>query len=175
MLTKTTIVVWVFAVLSGTQLCVGQNTALQIAKSYAESYVPSIEGPTHLVDVPDSVVKAFQELGRSNEAAAEEYLTLVFLKIYHSHLICCHQSYEIRNGIILDVAIDSLTDPLLYEFNRITGVLVEQQQVEFLSSSFAYDRVKENNDLMKSALIRSEVVAIDKLVRRINGDGPWED
>jgi hypothetical protein len=93
---------------------------LQVARNFAEKFQLDsfqYEGVGRLGQVPDSVVYAFKTLRQTDSLSHKRYLGVIFLKIYLDHLRCCHQSYELRNNYSF-APIDSITDPLLYEFNQ---------------------------------------------------------
>ena len=97
---------------------------LRTVRTFSENYRAdsfSYEGIGALKNTPDSVVYAFKTLMIIDTTSFDRYETLVFLKLYLDHLRCCHQTYEIRNNP--GNKIDSLSDPLLYEFALSTKVI----------------------------------------------------
>jgi hypothetical protein len=63
---------------------------------YSPDSIPNT-GISSLSIIPDRIESATNTLGQVNKIEQEEYLTLVFVKLYRSHLQCCHQSYAIRD------------------------------------------------------------------------------
>jgi hypothetical protein len=138
---------------------------LKMAKEFAESYQPnSIPNDGVVANVPkvsDSVLDAFRSLAYQNNEAANKYLTLIFLKLYRSHMQCCHQSYELREGSI--EKIDSVKDPLLYEFNRVAKFYNDNERPEFISSGISKAYVDSNQYLLQYDKINLEYKKIQKV------------
>jgi hypothetical protein len=122
---------------------------LKVARLYAKNYQPdssSYRGIGKLENIPDSVVQAFKVIRRTDTASHERFLTLIFLKLYLDHLRCCHQSYEVRNNP--GRSIDSVADPLLYEFIVSTRLFDFTEHVEFVSSAIGETWVSKNPALL---------------------------
>lgn len=138
---------------------------IEIAKQFSENFNPDTtikNGFAQMFNFPDSVVSAFKAL-RSDRKNQEKYLTLLYLKIYRGHLQCCHQSYEIRKTIRQDIGIDSISDPLLYEFNLITKQFDSRKRIEMISSGIADNWLTKNKQLLEYDKINSQY----KLIRTI--------
>lgn len=121
---------------------------LEVAQQFADNFQPDTflyEGIGKIGYVPDSVIYAFKDLRHSDSASHKRYLTVVFLKLYLDHLRCCHQSYEVRNKI--GGSIDSLADPLVYEYNLATGLFDMNKPIEFINSGIGETYVKKNRQL----------------------------
>lgn len=135
---------------------------LKIAKEFAESYLPDSipnKGVEELRDIPDSVVYAFRNL--DNKEAKEKYLVLIFLKLYRSHMQCCHQSYDLRTKF--SNKIDSITDPLLFEYNLVTKQYTNDKPIEFIPSFIAERWVDSHPYLLKYQNIQTEYNKIKKV------------
>jgi hypothetical protein len=132
------------------------NLNLRIASAFAIKYQPdsfAYAKIAKLKDVPDSVVQAFKNLRVVDSASCGRYLTLIYLKLYLDHLRCCHQSYEVRNKF--GPNIDSVADPLLLEYVRLTKIYDINKPIEFISSGIGENWVLKNPWLMKDSLISS--------------------
>jgi len=104
-----------------------------IAKNYSLAYLPDsmpYEGIGKLNNVPDSVVQAFKILRRADSAAHNKWLTVIFLKLSLDHLRCCRHHFEVRNK----PGLDSISDPLLYEYLITTKVFDVTKRIEFINS-----------------------------------------
>ncbi len=121
---------------------------------------------------PDSVVMAFKSL-RSDSINQEKYLTLLYLKIYRRHLQCCHQSYELRENSA--GGIDSIADPLLYEYNRITNFFDSNKSIERIGSGFAEAWVEKNKRLLSYDKIKQEYKTIKTIQHNIEKGDYWKD
>jgi len=156
---------------------IGDTTSLlRIIVQYAEGYTP-VSGGNNVVNkltgVPDSVVNAFRSIRKISSPVAEEYLSLIFLKVYYSHLKCCHQSYELRTTIPGNGTIDSLSDPLLYEFNLITNYFDNSKRIEFIHSGMGHSWVEKNKRLLKNTKIRETFEKIKLISDSINKGIYW--
>src|SRR5690606_14399277 len=119
------------------------------ARQFAENFVPDTtmqSGMRKMNNFPDSVVKAFKAI-RADRQNQEKYLTLVYLKIYRGHLQCCHQSYELR-AKPNSIGIDSIADPLLFEYNLITKQFDDNKRIEMITSGIADTWVEKNKNLL---------------------------
>lgn len=147
------------------------KTSLEIVKVFAESYspkgmkgntIPMIEDAT-----PDEIITAVNNL--KNMQSHEKYLTLIFLKLYRSHLECCNQSYEVRGYMADDYSIDSARSPLLYEFNRLTK-LFNPRHAEFIPSHLAIKQLQSNPQLLEYEPINIEFKKIQEIEKNINNN-----
>jgi hypothetical protein len=123
-----------FKMLSNDSLTVLLNRT----KRFAEKYKPvsnSELGIALLTNVPDSITYSFRQLRIRGNNEYAKYLTLILAKVYQTHLKCCHQGYELRNNIH-GKGIDSIADPLLYEFNLISKTYDNTELIEFINSGF---------------------------------------
>ena len=131
--------------------------SLKILKTFAESYSPKNkinESPDMLPKVSQEIKTAIYEAG----PLGEKYLTLILLKLYVAHLKCCNQSYELRP----DTELDSISNPILDEFIKITRLYDLKKPIEFIPSSIAYDWVSKHSDLNKYSAINKEMKKFKK-------------
>ncbi|HMU45556.1 MAG TPA: hypothetical protein PKC72_04260 [Chitinophagaceae bacterium] len=138
---------------------------LQKIKYWSESFNPqtSLGGKIIRVpEVPDSIGKSIKALRQSSNNEFEKYLTLVLLKIYRCHLTCCNQGYELRNRTSA-VGIDSIADPLLFEFNLVAKTFDNNKPIEFINSAIAFSWVQENKKLLDYNKLKSEYDKIKKI------------
>ena len=155
-----------FKMLSNDSLIVLLNRA----KRFAEEYKPvsnSKLGIALLANIPDSIVYSYKQLRIHGNNEYGKYLTLVFLKIYRTHLRCCRQGYELRNHISKKENIDSLSDPLLYEFNLISKLFDNSQRIEFINSGIPHIWVEKNKKLLEYDRINKEYKEIEKISKNI--------
>jgi hypothetical protein len=155
----------------------GQDNNLNALKQFAESYKPYTDSKqiaANLPNVPDKIKSSFPSLRKTNKKELEQYLTLIFLKLYRSHLECCHQSYEIRNSIT-NYKIDSLKDPLIYEYNLTTKNYKPNALIEFISSDIGYTWTKKNPSLLKYYPIKKEYDIIEQIEKNIDNGIFWEN
>jgi len=141
---------------------------LIIAREFAENFLPDTtmqDGLKKMNNFPDNVVRAFKAL-RFDRVNQEKYLTLVYLKIYRGHLQCCHQSYELRVNLN-SIGIDSITDPLLFEYNLITNQFDNNKRIERISSGIADSWVNKNKKLLSYDKIEGEYKIIKTIQRNI--------
>lgn len=110
-------------------------------------------------------VKIIREASEHNPDSARYFLSLMLLKIYRSHLICCNQSYSIANETS---SIDSIENPLFYYFKKTTNYT---ENKELTTTSFILKWVVEQNDLLGWEPIKKEIAYISHRKKRIeNGD-----
>jgi len=154
----------------------GQESDVIALKQYAENYKP-ISDSNHLIAnlpvVPENITSSFPTLRQTNKKELEQYLTLIFLKLYRSHLECCHQGYEIR--ISKTQKIDSIADPLIYEYNLITKDYKPYTIIEFVSSSIGYDWTKKNPTLLIYNAIKKEYDIIKQIENNIENGIYWDN
>ena len=147
---------------------------LKIAKQFAETFVPDTtiqSGFNKSFTFPDSVVTAFKFL-RSDKPNQEKYLTLLYLKIYRGQLQCCHQSFELRRN--LTKGIDSILDPLLFEFNNITKFYNSNERIEMIGSGIGVVWVEKNNYLLSYDKIAQEYDTIKLIETNIEKGSYWK-
>lgn len=143
---------------------------LSRAKRFAENYRPissSESGIALLNNIPDSIVYSFKQLRLHGRSEYEKYLTLIFLKIYRTHLQCCHQGFELRNSIKKG-NIDSLTDPLLYEFNLISNFFDNSNTIEFINSGISINWLEKNKKFLEYDEIKKEYEIFLKIYKDID-------
>ena len=105
------------------------------------------------------------ELRTNNEDTLKYYLTLLLIKKYKYHIECCNQGYELRNqNSNKTVGIDTLADPMLYEFLRFSesfediGLPVNSllnNRVEFMNSGIIMDWLNKETKYLQSDSIKS--------------------
>jgi hypothetical protein len=123
---------------------------LEVVKKFATNFQPDSLPYDHigtLGNPPDSVVYAFKALRQLDTVSHKRYLTVIFLKLYLDHLRCCHQSYEIRSES--NAPIDSVADPLAYEYLLATRFFNTTQSIEMLNSGIGDTYLEKNTDLLK--------------------------
>lgn len=138
---------------------------LHIAQRFAREYQPP-ETLCVAISAPDSVYHAFELLRGANDRNVDRLLTLVHLKLYRSHLKCCHQSYGLEER---KRASDLTT--MYITLCKESGQLVVS---EFITSSLAFNRIEWRKALLKDPLIAKEhegIVALEKAIER--GDS-WQ-
>jgi hypothetical protein len=109
--------------------------------------------------LPDSVIVAFKNI-RMEPDSQEKYLSLLYLKIYRGHLQCCRRGFELRFNFNVN-GIDSISDPLLYEYNLLTKQFDATKRIEMITSGIAEIWVEKNNRLLNDDQILQEI----KLIR----------
>lgn len=138
-----------------------QSSSETVLRTFAENYSPSKEkGEIYpsLPNIDSSVRKAIYSLDK----ASEKYLTLILLKLYHSQLKCCNQSYELRKNNAFQI--DSLRDPLIYEFVKITNLYPLNTSREMLiHSGIGYEWVKKHPEILKYKPVGEAYLEIRKL------------
>jgi hypothetical protein len=149
---------------------------LSIAKQFVEEFLPDTtteNGFNKMCHFPDSIVSVFKAI-RLDKQNCEKYLTLLFLKIYRGHLLCCHQSYDIRCNSDC-IGIDKIRDPLLYEYNLITYRFNVFKRYEFISSGFVVDWVNKQNYLLNYEPIKLELSKIHTIEKNIENGVYWKN
>lgn len=147
---------------------------LKIARQFAEGFLPDTtmqSGMRKMNNFPDSVVKAFKAI-RADRQNQEKYLTLIYLKIYRGHLQCCHQSYELRTKPN-SIGIDSIADPLLFEYNLITKQFDNDKRIEMITSGIADTWVEKNKNLLSDDQIKKEYRLIKTIQKNIENGIYW--
>ena len=138
---------------------------LNRAKRFAEKYKPisnSELGIALLTNVPDSIVYSFKQLRIHGNNEYVKYLTLILVKVYRTHLKCCHQGYELRNNTH-GKGIDSIADPLLYEFNLISKIYDNINRIEFINSAIGHTWLEENKQLLEYDKLKKEYLEVEKI------------
>jgi len=121
-------------------------------------------------------------LRHQNLDTLQFYITYFFLKRYRYDLKIGHMSYEIRNYSLLSpkdyiMGVDSLADPLLYEFFRFynpfekDGISLDalmKKPVERISSHIVLDWIEENPQYKSYPLISDELDSIQSVKEWIN-------
>ena len=147
---------------------------LKIARQFAENFAPDStmqSGMRKTNYFPDSVVEAFKAI-RADQQNQEKYLTLIYLKIYRGHLQCCHQSYELR-AKPNSIGIDSISDPLLFEYNLITKLFDNNSRIEIITSGIADTWVERNKNLLSDDQIKKEYRLIKTIQKNIENGIYW--
>jgi len=134
------------------------SNAVKILKKFAENYHPNNKVnelpemlPIIALEIKNSIYQA--------DSSGEQYLTLILLKLYKVHLECCNQSYELRP----DSELDTISNPILDEFLKITQLYDSKKTIEFIPSSIAYDWIIKHPYLCKYSPINIEMNEIKKL------------
>jgi len=155
----------------------GQESEVIALKQFAESYNPVTDSNlkiAKLPDIPDKIRSSFPILRQKNKKELEQYLTLIFIKLYRSHMECCHQDYEIRTSKATYM-IDSIGDALIYEYNLITKNYNPNTIIEFVSSSIGYDWTKKHPSLLKYNAIKKEYDIIRQIEINIDNGIYWDN
>jgi hypothetical protein len=155
----------------------GQVDNVSALRQFAENYEPkndSNQFAANLPSVPDKIKNSFPTLRQKNKKELEQYLTLIFLKIYRSHMECCHQSYELRTSKATHM-IDSIGDPLIYEYNLIIKKYNPNTLIEFVPSNIGYDWTKKNPSLLKYNAIKKEYDIIKQIETNIDKGIYWDN
>ncbi len=153
---------------------ISHQVNLKIVRQFAENFVPDTtmqSGMKKMNNFPDSVVKAFKAI-RADRQNQEKYLTLIYLKIYRGHLQCCHQSYELRTKTN-SMGIDSIADPLLFEYNLIIKQFDKDKRIEMINSSMADSWVEKNKYLLSDDQIKKEYRLIKSIQKNIENGICW--
>jgi len=138
-----------------------KDLAISIASTFAMNFKPDsfpYQEIGNVGKVPDSVVKAFKTLRAADTAAHDKWLALIFLKLYLDHLRCCYQGYELRTNSVNGV--DSIADPLLYDFLISTKLVDVTQRTEFINSGIADSWITENPSSLNDPEIKNIMVQI---------------
>ncbi|HNP34063.1 MAG TPA: hypothetical protein PKN96_12290 [Flavobacterium sp.] len=150
----------------------GQERDIRALKEFAEAYQPTTDKPAKLPTLPGKIKSSLLSLRQTHNPKLEQYLTFIFIKLYRSHLECCHQSYEVRTAHSSNI--DSISDPLIYEYNLITQVYKPSDRIEMFSSSVAYDWVKKHPLLLKDIRIKREYDIIKSIEANIKKGKYWK-
>lgn len=138
--------------------------SLTIIKEFATNYNPKEN--RMLPTINKRIYNNFRQLKNIDSIEYEKYLTLVFIKLYLSHLECCHQSYELRKQPPSAI-IKENRDTLLFLFNEMTNQFKAEKPIEFVSSSIAYDWVKSKSQLYNDPYIKGSLNKIDSIKKNI--------
>lgn len=134
------------------------NDDTEIFRRFVLEFVPdtSIDDGMTRYEIPESVVNSLKQM-RNEPRNQLNYLAIYFLKIYRGHITCCHQGYELRNYFDLkSIPIDSINDPFLFEFNRLTNVFPKSESIEFINSGLVYEYISKNRNLLKNKEVKRE-------------------
>ncbi|KJS05177.1 MAG: hypothetical protein VR77_09260 [Flavobacteriales bacterium BRH_c54] len=141
-----------------------ENNAVDKLQKMALEYTPINSGkPSQLPEIDSEQKKYIINAVSIDKNASEQYITLIILKLYRSHLECCNQAYEIRKTNI----IDKEEQPLLYQFIILSNIIDVNEIKEFLPSSIGYDFVMEKPSLRKYKAIDNEMNTINRILKRI--------
>lgn len=136
---------------------------VKFVKEFSLSYFPDSipnNGISSLANIPDSTKLAFETVEQINKSEQEKYLTLIFLKLYRSHLQCCNQAYVIRDRYT--------KEKLVNVFERITDLEFRKNNFsEYVLSNIGYLWVKKNSYLINYKPIEVEISTIEKNLKRI--------
>jgi hypothetical protein len=129
---------------------------------YANKYNPVsvFQEDTIIIAMPPSsdtlMAKTFNYVWVRDSLEVEKSIVIILLKLYKSHLICCHQSYDIRpNG-----EYSELTNPVFYYFTKFAklpdfskGNILDYINFGPITSNIIYDYVEKNRRLLETVLI----------------------
>lgn len=139
---------------------------LENLKKFAESFNPSgkrNEKPDTLPSVSKEIKDVISKLHNDQYSEGEKYIVLIILKLHRSHLECCNQTYELRQKYG-NYTIEGITSPILQEFLRFTKNYKNNELIEFLPSSIAYNWIEKNGNIFKYELITEEFKKIKALL-----------
>ena len=139
-----------------------QNSSANKLEKFACEYRPPLTvnvGVNKLPYVNKDLLGAINNLMINDTAMCEKYLSLILLKLYKSHLNCCHQSYDLKTGR----AIDSLNNPIVFAFIKCTRMYNLNEPIEFISSSMGYEWVLNNKWVLRDKRLNKEFILIKKL------------
>jgi hypothetical protein len=151
-------------------------SALKIVRDFSNCFEPDSSAYTgigSLQNVPDSIIQAFKILKQSDTLSHKRYLIVIFLKLYLDHLRCCHQGYELRDPFTL--YIDSVANPMLYEFNLATKMFDLKTHHEFINSGIAHTYVEKHKDLLMYPEIKEIMDKIKPVEDSIIQHLYWKD
>lgn len=158
------------------QLSVNRISALKIVENFSEIFKPdssAYNGIGTLKNIPDSVIEAFKILRQADALSHRKYLTVIFLKLYLDHLRCCHQSYELREPFT--PYIDSMANPMLYEFSLATRIFDLSKPYEFISSSIAETYIGKHQELLMYSEIKQVIDEMKPIEDSINQHLYWKN
>lgn len=149
------------------------NQALFFIDSISKNY--SLED-RHLMPIENKMTKiSLLKLRNNNLDTLRYYLSLILLKRYVFHVNCCFQSYEIRNQPIINkLGLDTLNNPILYEFFRFAANDIYNYPVdsliskpkEIIKSSIIITYINKNKKLLKNKEILKYYNSLPKSFRR---------
>lgn len=126
-------------------------------KQFAESYEP--RSGSEVIPSPPVLDSRLSNLigsaAKSESRAHEEYVLLIFLKLYRFHIEQFKQSYELGRD-----------NPLTKEFYRLIGES-NYERAERMSSSLAENYVKKRPELLDYAPVKAEMQRIEKAAAKI--------
>ena len=135
---------------------------LNRVKIFAENFTPKSNSGASLSEAPDSIAYSFKQLRIHGNNEYIKYLVLILVKVYRTHLKCCHQGYELRKNAYY-MGIDSIADPLLYEFNLISKTYDRAKPIEFVHSGIGQTWLDENKYLLEYDTLKREDKEIEKI------------
>jgi hypothetical protein len=144
-----------------------ETNPLSVVKEFATKYNPKEN--RMLPTINKNIYNSFRQLKKNDSIEYEKYLTLVFIKLYRSHVECCHQSYELRRQPP-SPKIEEEKDTLLFLFNEMTSQFKAEKPIEFISSSIAYDWAKSKRILSNDRLIKDNLNRIDSVNKEIENE-----
>ena len=144
-----------------------ETNSLTIIKEFATNYNPKEN--RMLPTINKSIYNSFRQLKKTDSIEYEKHLTLVFIKLYHSHVECCHQSYELRKQPPSTI-IKENRDTLLFLFNEMTNQFKAKKPIEFVSSSIAYDWAKSKSKFYNDPIIKGYLSKIDSIKKNIDDE-----
>jgi hypothetical protein len=150
--------------------------ALETIINFSKIFEPdssSYEGIGTVKNIPDSIVSAFKILRATDTLAHKKYLMVVFLKLHLDHLRCCHQSYELREPFTGYV--DSVSNPMLYEFNLATKMFDLNKYHEFISSAIAKKYIENHKELLEYPEIKQVINEMRPIEDSINKHLYWNN
>lgn len=124
-----------------------------------ESFLPSLPEPSK------EVLEILRKMGESQRQETIPLLSLVFLRIYRSHLACCHQGYELRTVTGMK-GISKEADPLLFWYNEAIGRFSNLGGIEMVHSYIAFEYLKTHPELLEDPNIREEFDRISTMENR---------
>lgn len=142
---------------------------LNVVRKFSESYDPKTNSKTEipfLKNIPENIAYSIKRLRINGNEEYIKHLTLILVKLYKEHLKCCHQGYELRNKVSI-VGIDSIADPLLFEFNLVSKIFDNKKPIEFINSAIAFSWVEQNKQLLDYKKLKSEYDKIKKIISDI--------
>ena len=142
-----------------------------IVKTFVENFTPDTLSPRK-VHFPIHLIKSVKLLQKESPSSLERYLTLLYLKILKGHLHCCHQTFEIRSNVIDKVVIDSISDPILYQYNLITKQF--STETEMISSGFVEKYIDNIPELLKYNKILEINDEIEQIDNKIKNEIYWK-
>lgn len=136
----------------------------KITMEFAAKYAP--KSSENLDSIPPEIINAFTELRTIDKTAHENYVTLIFAKLYAEHLTCCNQSYIIANRDNNDFDKEKVS--MINEFAYISGYVDYEKPPEILSSGIFEKWIKENPRFLSNEEIKREIDKINEVTKSIS-------